>query len=99
MGLSTTRFSDKFPGSFKGLSAFKLRGIDKDAVSKQGDIDAFTSDITYVPADGLAFALLINGHNYPKAKIFWQVMDIYYGRAAETPSFKAVALAPEILRR
>lgn len=57
------------------------------------------ADITYVPDDELAIALLINGHNYPKAKIFWSLMDIYYGRPAEIPSFKAVALAPEVLRR
>ena len=95
----TTRFSDKFPGSYKGLSTFKLRGINKDAFSKQGGIDGFTSDVTYVPEDKLAFALLINGHNYPKAKIFWNVMDIYYGRPVDLPSFGAITLAPEALRR
>lgn len=95
----TTIFSDKFPGSSKGLSSFKLRGINKDAVSKQGGIDAFRADVTYVPEDKLAFTLLINGHNYPKAKIFWHVMDIYYGRPVEIPSFKTVALAPGALSR
>jgi CubicO group peptidase (beta-lactamase class C family) len=95
----TTPFNDRYPDAHKGISLFKLRGINKDAISKQGGIDAFTADITYVPDDELAFALLINGHNYPKAKIFWSVMDIYYGRPAEIPSFKAVALAPEVLRQ
>ena len=95
----TTPFNEKYPDAHKGVALFKLRGINKDAISKQGGIDAFTADITYVPDDELAFALLINGHNYPKAKIFWSVMDIYYGRPTEIPSFKVVALAPEVLRR
>lgn len=95
----TTPFNEKYPDAHKGIALFKLRGINKDALSKQGGIDAFTADITYVPDDELAFALLINGHNYPKAKIFWSVMDIYYGRPAELPSFKAVVLAPEVFRQ
>lgn len=43
--------------------------------------------------------LLINGHNYPKDKIFWSMVDIYHGRPAEVPSFKPAALSPEVLRR
>lgn len=93
----TTPFLDKFPDSHKGIAMFTLRGINKIAISKQGGIDAFTSDIVYVPEDKFAFALTINGHNYPMSKIFWNVMDIYYNRPVEIPSFKTIELSAETL--
>lgn len=93
----TSLFDAKIPDSHLGIASFNLRGIDKNAISKQGGIDAFTSDIVYVPEDKFAFALAINGQNYPKSKIFWLVMDIYYGRPVEIPSFKTMALPGETL--
>jgi D-alanyl-D-alanine carboxypeptidase len=94
----TAPVSDKFPDSALGLSRFKLPGIDKFALSKQGGIDAFTSDVVYVPEDKFAFALTINGHNYPMAKIFWLVMDICYHRPVEIPTFQPIELAAEKLQ-
>jgi CubicO group peptidase (beta-lactamase class C family) len=93
----TTPFADRFPNSHLGIALFDLRGINKKAISKQGGIDAFTSDIVYVPDDNFAFALTINGHNYPMSKIFWNVMDIYYHRPVIIPSFKAISLPAETL--
>jgi D-alanyl-D-alanine carboxypeptidase len=93
----TAPFADKFPDSHHGIALFNLRGINKKAISKQGGIDAFTSDIVYVPEDKFAFALTINGHNYPMSKIFWNVMDIYYNRPVNIPSFKAIILPSETL--
>lgn len=88
---------EKFPDSHLGIASFNLRGVNKTAVSKQGGIDAFTSDIVYVPEDKFAFALLINGHNYPMSKIFWLVMDIYYNRPVEIPNFKPITLSADAL--
>ena len=87
----------KFPDSHLGIAEFNLRGINKKAISKQGGIDAFASDVVYVPEDKFAFALVINGPNYPMSKIFWNVMDIYYNRPVEIPSFKTITLSPETL--
>lgn len=87
----------RFPDSHLGIAELNLRGINKKAISKQGGIDGFTSDIVYVPEDKFAFALLINGHNYPMSKIFWNVMDIYYNRPVEIPSFRSITLPPETL--
>lgn len=95
----TTPFDAKLPDSHLGIAQFTLRGIDKKAISKQGGIDAFTSDIVYVPEDRFAFALAINGNNYPKSKIFWSVMDIYYNRPVDIPSFKAITLPADALAR
>lgn len=95
----TKPYIAKFPESHLGIASFKLRGIDKIAISKQGGIDAFTSDIVYVPEDKFAFALTINGHNYPMSKIFWNVMDIYYQRPVDIPSFKPLQLSPDALRQ
>lgn len=93
----TTPFDPKFPDSHHGIAMFILRGTGKKAISKQGGIDAFASDIVYVPEDKFAFALVINGPNYPMSKIFWNVMDIYYHRPAEIPSFKSIELTREAL--
>jgi len=93
----TAPFSEKFPDSHKGIALFTLRGINKKAISKQGGIDAFTSNIVYVPEDKFALALTINGNNYPMSRIFWNVMDIYYNRPVEIPSFKRVELPAETL--
>ena len=95
----TTPFDAKLPDSHLGIASFSLRGIDKNAISKQGGIDAFTSDIVYVPEDKFAFALAINGNNYPKSKIFWNVMDIYYNRPVDIPSFKPILLPADTLAR
>jgi D-alanyl-D-alanine carboxypeptidase len=86
---------DKFPDSHLGIASFKLRGVDKMAISKQGGIDAFASDVVYVPEDRFVFTLVINGPNYPKAKIFWNVMDIYYHQPVTLPSFEVLTLPAE----
>jgi D-alanyl-D-alanine carboxypeptidase len=93
----TTPYIDKFPDSHLGIASFKLRGIDKMAISKQGGIDAFASNVVYVPEDGFALALVVSGPNYPMPRIFWNAMDIYYGRPVTLPSFKSVSLPQEML--
>lgn len=95
----TGAFSDKFPDSHKGIALFTLRGINKKAISKQGGIDAFTSNVVYVPEDRFALALTINGNNYPMSKIFWNVMDIYYDRPVEIPTFNKFDLTAEKLSK
>lgn len=97
LGQMTAPFSDKFPDSHKGIALFTLRGINKKAISKQGGIDGFTSNIVYVPEDKFALALTINGNNYPMSKIFWNAMDIYYNRPVEIPSFKRIELPADTL--
>lgn len=93
----TSLFSDKFPDSCHGIASFNLSKVNKKAISKQGGIDAFTSNVIYVPEDKFAFALTINGNNYPMPKIFRTVLDIYYNHPVSLPSFKAMMLPPETL--
>jgi D-alanyl-D-alanine carboxypeptidase len=95
--IMSSPFMAKFPDSHLGIASFKLRGVDKIAISKQGGIDAFASDVVYVPEDRFAFTLVINGPNYPKAKIFWNVIDIYYHQPVTLPSFEVLTLPPESL--
>jgi hypothetical protein len=97
----TTPFSDSLLGAErKGVVVFTLgRGLDKEAYSHRGGIDAFHSNLVYLPEDRVALALTFNGQNYPMGKVFWSVLESYYGRPVAVPSFAPVALSPATLER
>ena len=71
----------------------------KKGYSHDGGIDAFTSLFVYIKEDDLAFAITINGNNYPINRIFWNVLKIYYTPPPTLPSFKAVSLSDETLTK
>jgi CubicO group peptidase (beta-lactamase class C family) len=85
-------FSDGTVKSGKGLSPFQIPGADRTGYSHDGSIGAHSALIGYVPDDSLALALTINGHNYPRNRVFFAVWDILYGRTAPLPSFTPVPL-------
>jgi CubicO group peptidase (beta-lactamase class C family) len=89
----TTGFTDGARKNGKGLSPFTIPGQGKSGYSHDGSIGAHTALIGYVPADSLALALTINGHNYPQNRIFFQVWGILYGTAEPLPAFAPVAMA------
>jgi D-alanyl-D-alanine carboxypeptidase len=41
----------------------------------------------------------LNGQNYPMGRLFWLLVDGYFGRLGATPSFEAIALPAETLNR
>jgi CubicO group peptidase (beta-lactamase class C family) len=97
----TAPFSPALDGAErKGVVVSTLRrGLDKTIYSHLGGIDAFSSNLVYFPEDRVAIAITLNGQNYPMGRLFWLLVDGYYGRLAATPSFEAIQLPPETLDR
>lgn len=93
----TTSPADELRQNGKGIGNFEVLDTKKKGHSHDGGFDAFRSLMIYVPEDRLAFAITINGHNYPMNRIFRNVLRIYYGKPFEMPSFTAVQLPPETL--
>jgi D-alanyl-D-alanine carboxypeptidase len=78
--------------SGKGLSPFEIPGTGKSGFSHDGSIGAHVALVGYIPADSLALALTINGHNYPINRIFFQIWSVVYGIDSPLPTFTSVAL-------
>ncbi|HEX8617279.1 MAG TPA: serine hydrolase domain-containing protein, partial [Thermoanaerobaculia bacterium] len=87
-----TPFSDRLPGSEKGIVVFKLSDRDRPAWQHLGGIDAFHSSATYLPDEKTAIAITFNGQNYPMGKVFYAIIDALAGRPVEVPSFAAIEL-------
>ncbi|MDP9192274.1 MAG: serine hydrolase [Acidobacteriota bacterium] len=84
----------------KGVVVSTLRrGLDKTIYSHLGGIDAFSSNLVYFPEDRVAIAITLNGQNYPMGRLFWLLVEGYYGRLTATPSFDAIKLPPETMNR
>jgi D-alanyl-D-alanine carboxypeptidase len=77
----------------KGVVVSTLhRGLEKTICSHLGGIDAFSSNLVYFPDDRLAVGITLNGQDYPMGKLFWLLIDAYYGRPLTPPSFDPVVL-------
>lgn len=84
----------------KGVVVSTLRrGLDKTIYSHLGGIDAFSSNLIYFPDDKVAIAITFNGQNYPMGRVFWMLVNAYYGRAEVLPTFEAIKLPAETLTR
>jgi|GEM_PF-224051 len=94
-----TPFSDRLPGSEKGIAVFQLRDSTRSAYQHLGGIDAFFASLTYVPDEKVAMAIVFNGQNYPMGKVFYSVVDAVAGRTLQVPSFQPIELTPETLAR
>jgi CubicO group peptidase (beta-lactamase class C family) len=94
-----TPFSDRLPGSEKGIVVFKLSDRDRPAWQHLGGIDAFHSSATYLPDEKTAIAITFNGQNYPMGKVFYAIIDALAGRPVEVPSFAAIELPADVLAR
>ncbi len=64
-----------------------------------GGIDGFGSWLAYLPKEKLTIAYTTNGKVYPVSKILEGIVDIYFNRPFEIPSFESVAVSPEILQK
>ncbi len=91
--------SDNFSDHGKAFGRAIIFDTGKKGYSHDGGIDAFTSLFVYVKEDDLAFAITINGNNYPINRIFWNVLKVYYNQPLAIPSFKTVSLSDETLAK
>lgn len=94
-----TPFSDRLPGSEKGIAVFRLNDRNRTAWQHLGGIDAFRSSLTYLPDEKTAIAIAFNGQNYPMGKVFYAIVDAVAGRPVAVPSFDLIELRAETLAR
>jgi len=83
----------------KGINVHTLGRIDKKAYSHLGGVDGFSANLLYLPEERLVVSILMNGQNYPMNKLFWTLVDNYFGRPFTQPSFTARTLPAETLDR
>jgi CubicO group peptidase (beta-lactamase class C family) len=84
------------PGIYgMGMSEQKLGG--KTIYGNSGGTDGFSSTVFYLPEEKLAVAYTANAKVYSHGKIFSGIIDIYYNKPFEIPTFESIAVSPEVL--
>jgi len=78
-----------------GMASFEFAG--RTFYGHTGGADNYGAWLAYLPEERLAFAYATNAKSYPVADIVRGVVDIYYDKPFEIPTFEAVAVSPEVL--
>ncbi len=68
-----------------GMSENKLGG--KTVYGHSGGMDGFSSTVFYLPEEKLAVAYTANAKVYSHTSIFNGILDIYYNKPFEIPTF------------
>jgi CubicO group peptidase (beta-lactamase class C family) len=95
----TTPFAEGIGSGGKGIGPYTLATPEKHGFAHDGGIGAFGSLVGYMPEDGIAVAITINGYNYPQNRVFRSIWQILYGSPIELPSFTRVPLPDDAQRR
>jgi hypothetical protein len=95
----TTPFAAGLAPGGKGIGPYTLATPERHGFAHDGGIGAFASLLGYIPEDDIAVAITINGHNYPQNRVFRSIWQIAYGSPTEIPTFAAVQLPEDVLRR
>ena len=82
-------------GDGSGMEPFELGG--KTFYGHTGGADNYGAWIAYLPEEKLAFAYTTNAKVYPVKNIMTGIVDIYYNKPFQIPSFESVAVSAEIL--
>ena len=61
---------------------------DKTVFGHSGGTDGFSSTVFYLPEEKLAVAYTANAKVYSHGKIFRGILDIYYNKPFEIPTFE-----------
>ena len=69
-----------------GMSEQKLGG--RTIYGQSGSTDGFRSTLVYQPEEKLAVAYTANAKVYSHGKIFSGILDIYYNKPFEIPTFE-----------
>lgn len=82
-------------GEGLGIVPFTYAG--KTFYGGTGGGDNYGSWLVYQPEEKLAVAYMTNAKIYPVKDILDGVMDIYYGKPFQIPTFASIAVSPEVL--
>ena len=80
-----------------GLGMDTFTFADKTFYGHTGGIDGFGSWLAYLPEEKLAIAYTANAKVYPVVKIISGIIDIYFDRSFQIPTFELVTVSPQIL--
>ena len=78
-----------------GMTTFTFAG--KTFYGETGGGDNYGSWLAYLPEEKLAVAYTTNAKVYPVKDIVSGVIDIYYDKPFQIPSFDTIAVSPEVL--
>jgi CubicO group peptidase (beta-lactamase class C family) len=82
-------------GEGMGMDTFAFAG--KTFYGHTGGADNYGAWLAYLPGEKLAIAYTTNAKVYPVKDIVSGVVDIYYNRRFEIPSFESIAVSSEVL--
>lgn len=80
-----------------GRGMFSFPYYEKKSYGHTGGIDGFRSFLGYFPEEKVTVTVLSNGLNYNNNDILLALMDSYFGKDFEFPSFQTVSLTAEDL--
>jgi D-alanyl-D-alanine carboxypeptidase len=83
----------------EGLGMVSFTFADKTFYGDTGGGDNYGSWLAYQPEEKLVVAYATNAKVYPVKDIISGVIDIYYGKPFEIPSFETIAVNPEVLEK
>jgi len=82
-------------GEGLGMVTFTFAG--KTFYGHTGGADNYGAWLAYLPEEKLAVAYTTNAKVYPVKDIVSGVVDIYYNKPFQIPSFESIAINPEVL--
>jgi CubicO group peptidase (beta-lactamase class C family) len=82
-------------GEGLGMVTFAFAG--KTFYGHTGGADNYGAWLAYLPEEKLAIAYTTNAKVYPVKDILSGVVDIYYNKPFQIPTFESIALSPEVL--
>ncbi|HKA22582.1 MAG TPA: serine hydrolase domain-containing protein [Blastocatellia bacterium] len=78
-----------------GMVTFAFAG--KTFYGHTGGADNYGAWLSYLPDEKLAVAYTTNAKVYPVRDIMSGIMDIYYNKPFQIPTFESIAVSPEVL--
>jgi D-alanyl-D-alanine carboxypeptidase len=78
-----------------GINSYPMGG--KTFYGHSGGMNGFRSLLLYLPEEKMSLAYTSNGVIYPLNEIVSGVLDIYWNKPFEIPTFETVAVSPEVL--
>jgi len=82
-------------GEGSGMEPFTFAG--KTFYGHTGGGDNYGAWLAYLPEEKLAVAYTTNAKVYPVRDIMNGIMDIYYNKPFQIPTFESIAVSPEVL--
>jgi D-alanyl-D-alanine carboxypeptidase len=82
-------------GEGLGMDSFKFAG--KTFYGHTGGADNYGAGLAYLPEEKLAVAYTTNAKVLPVGNILNGIVDIYYNKPFQIPSFEAIEVSPEVL--